>query len=449
MTYTKEEHEMFFFFYKEIGELEHNAIVKNAFEKMMFDKLQLEGYCDINPLIGRPRTTKSEIGNNLKKLDSPLARVFAGKYAENPGELEKIMLPVLEELEEKLSKNNSFFDEYNYFAIIYFIFQMYGSVDRKLDCVKKLYSTWNEHGYEYDIRMSNGIVFDAARVEVNFISSINQYVDFLGQIRKKDSKLFFRGHSKVSYDLKPSLFRKEEWLTNEKKMYLELMAKCPYEFERLESHIEKLAEMQHYGLPTRLLDVTQNPLVALYFACESQYSYYGEIIIFSQNLDSIKYFQSDTVAMLASLPLFTKTEQMQFYQSSFNNSTDINDFNDKVEHLVREVRMERPCFKSEIKAADIRDAVVCIPARKNRRIDNQEGAFIVCGLLEEIYGGKKYNTLSNLRLKLDNKKITICIIDKKAEILNELESLGINKAKIYPEIDDVADYIKTHINMPI
>lgn len=296
--------------------------------------------------------------------------------------------------------------------------------------------------------ITNGIVFDAAKVEVNFISSINQYVDFLGQIRKKEEKLFFRGHSKVSYDLKPSLFRKEEWLSNEKKMYLELMAKCPYEFERLESHIEKLAEMQHYGLPTRLLDVTQNPLVALYFACESQHSYYGEIIIFSQSLDSIKYFQSDTVAMLASLPLFTKDEQMQFYHSSFVKSSNMNDFNDKVERLVHEVRMERPGFKSEIRAEDIRDVVVCIPARKNRRIDNQEGAFIVCGLLEETYGGKKYNTLSNLRLKLDNKKITICIIDKKAELLNELESLGINKAKIYPEIDDVADYIKTHVNIP-
>ncbi|MCQ3035990.1 MAG: hypothetical protein MJ248_07270 [Bacilli bacterium] len=111
--------------------------------------------------------------------------------------------------------------------------------------------------------------------------------------------------------------------------------------------------------------------------------------------------------------------------------------------------MERPGFKSEIRAEDIRDAVVCIPARKNRRIENQEGAFIVCGLLEEIYGDKKYNTLSNMRLKQDNKKTTICIIDKKIELLNELENLGINKAKIYPEIDDVADYIKTHVNIPI
>ncbi|MFQ7581304.1 MAG: hypothetical protein ACLRMB_06620, partial [Pilosibacter sp.] len=96
---------MFFFFYGELGELEYNAIVKSAFEKMMFEKLQSEGYCDINPLIGRPRTSKSEIENNLKRLDSPLAKVFAGKYATNTKELETIMLPVLKELEEKTSKN--------------------------------------------------------------------------------------------------------------------------------------------------------------------------------------------------------------------------------------------------------------------------------------------------------------------------------------------------------
>lgn len=87
---------------------------------------------------------------------------------------------------------------------------MYKSVENKLDCVKELCRVWNEHEREYDIRISCGIAFDAAKVEVNIISSINQYVDFLGQIRKKDSKLLFRGHSKVSYDLKPSLFCKKE-----------------------------------------------------------------------------------------------------------------------------------------------------------------------------------------------------------------------------------------------
>lgn len=119
------------------------------------------------------------------------------------------------------------------------------------------------------------------------------------------------------------------------------------------------------------------------------------------------------------------------------------DDEDEVLNLENEVALPDDAVVYTISMSGVRTTSV-----DSRRIDNQEGAFIVCGLLEETYGGKKYNTLSNLRLKLDNKKITICIIDKKAELLNELESLGINKAKIYPEIDDVADYIKTHVNIP-
>ena len=116
-----------------------------------------------------------------------------------------------------------------------------------------------------------------------------------------------------------------------------------------------------------------------------------------------------------------------------------------LEKLVHEVKMERPGFKPEIEAADIRDLIFCIPEKKNRRIDNQEGAFIVCGLLDEVYGDQKGNSLSTLRLRNKDDKKIICIIDQKEDMLQKLELLGINKAKIYPEIDDVADYIKTHI----
>lgn len=40
--------------------------------------------------------------------------------------------------------------------------------------------------------------------------------------------------------------------------------------EFLGNRFDSLVKMQHFGMPTRLLDTTTNPLVALYFACESE-----------------------------------------------------------------------------------------------------------------------------------------------------------------------------------
>ncbi|NDZ06777.1 FRG domain-containing protein [Pseudomonas aeruginosa] len=61
----------------------------------------------------------------------------------------------------------------------------------------------------------------------------------------------------------PSIDR-DGLLENEDKLFKEFIIRNPDEFKGQRSTFEILTKMQHYGLPTRLLDITTNPLVALF-----------------------------------------------------------------------------------------------------------------------------------------------------------------------------------------
>ena len=222
---------------------------------------------------------------------------------------------------------------------------------------------------------------------------------------------------------------------NESKIYQELLINCPDDFEKCHTHLEKLVKMQHYGLPTRLLDITRNPLVALYFACESNLDAYGELVLISAENHEIKYPQSDTASVLASLPTFTAEEQREFYRLANNPEVGEFEFERGISRLIQEIRLEKPSFQSSIKREDILNSYIVFALKNNNRIVKQDGAFILCGL------NNGANSLDEFRYREQDKKI-IVFIEKKEEILEQLEHFSINRATLFPEIECVAEYLK-------
>ena len=98
---------------------------------------------------------------------------------------------------------------------------------------------------------------------------------FLGENHNRNTaqghRLIFRGQANSAWELRPSLFRTYEkirstYYSGEECLIADAKRRFPAMFAKCKNNLDVLALMQHYEIPTRLLDVTENALVALYFA---------------------------------------------------------------------------------------------------------------------------------------------------------------------------------------
>jgi len=109
------------------------------------------------------------------------------------------------------------------------------------------------------------------------IVTVRSALQLMSKLHGLDSFLMYRGQGDAAWNLLPSIGRMfrhlkdcdgwdilEEDLIERFKMY-----SLPYLESKPENRFEWLIMAQQYGLPTRLLDWTTNPLKALFFAVEN------------------------------------------------------------------------------------------------------------------------------------------------------------------------------------
>ncbi|WP_460928091.1 DUF1508 domain-containing protein [Pseudomonas sp. MC6] len=267
------------------------------------------------------------------------------------------------------------------------------------------------------------------------IGSVRTYITAIESLpQDSGAVIFFRGHGDASYKLLPSLYRNSGWIRNEHVIFQELVLRCPSDFQLSGPTFNTLVKMQHYALPTRLLDITTNPLIALYFSCVDGGSTDAEVVVFKIPKKEIRYYDSDRVSLISNigrLPQHTRFP-LGLNQNDFNSDDD-------VIKLVREIQREKPYFVARVNPIDI-SSVVCVkPVLDNPRIIKQDGAFLLFGVDGE--KSKPSAVPEEYLLTSDEFRIIIRGGDK-IKILEQLESLGITRSTIYPEIEHVAGYLK-------
>lgn len=287
----------------------------------------------------------------------------------------------------------------------------------------------------------------------SFPETLTEYIDIVCNLKppedesilKKYMKIF-RGCPSKTYDYIPSIGRKignssNNALLFEREMIEESKRKIPELFADDNYPIQTLTKLQHFGLPTRLLDFTTNALVALYFACQEKTingdEQDGKVLVTYKEKDEIYNNYSPFVNAYADMCKDTTTSHLNEYLEKIS----LKDYwksvkNNHVPICKVVERFSEPIFFK--------------PELNNERLIRQQGIFLIIpDKIDDYEDDKKiiqYFITDKLCKWNPTYKREIIIQNKyKKNILRCLFDMGITKSFIFPEPENVCSEIYNDI----
>lgn len=256
---------------------------------------------------------------------------------------------------------------------------------------------------------------------------IDSVAELIESINKLSNSFFYRGQADSAWRLESSLERiiGDSWSSGKARTFEDFSIQQfrskfhLYDRENVqpESRLAWLSIMQHYGVPTRLLDFTESPYVALYFALESYNT---------QSKRDIALYAFDYSAILDRSIGHIKTKDAGFNETRSTVFDKQDDIFDKV--------VDRFAY-------DI--AWVAEPKLLNARLDRQVGSFLLSGnrdlRIEEVLA-------STLYLDAELFKYTIPA-ELCSGIFALLRKMNITSKSLYGDLDGLARSIRMSMQM--
>lgn len=237
------------------------------------------------------------------------------------------------------------------------------------------------------------------------VENLSDFFAVFASLLDPDKLFWFRGHSMSKYRLCPSALRYSEAkkrdsalaLVSEMRRFLEMKLPRP---PAADDHLGWMQVAQHYGIPTRLLDWTQNAAVALFFACCSHLDSDGLVVI----LNPIELNQHVS-------PKLARVLNAQADAAS----------------IAPYLRLDgRESFRRSKRTIAIN------PTWNTERIALQQGAFTLHGSRQFDLDVSQSNTLAYVPILRENKQ----------QLLNDLERVGIGEMFIFPEPEHVCAHLR-------